>query len=297
MSEQASPGSNKPIAVSPNMPPPPSPTKSPLSSPAASSKPSSNINTFILTAIFVVGFAISFWYTNMAEYVPMSLDDITAADDAIYVVVTKEKDILLPVSSYLDTRTSTMDVDIFFKTPNANEKSFRKMILSENNSNLITIKDIVNTTGRKLAKYDLLLSVRHPLQIINLTEKYNLDIFYRLANETMGDLRKLSIPLEWNVRSLDFSALNYFWIIFSGVLLSRVFSLPSAWATPDKWNPLGRREYLWIPFSAIITLLIFTSFHDQVRLSSDIILNFALAFGFGFGFDKVFESWQKAPRQ
>jgi len=68
---------------------------------------------------------------------------------------------------------------------------------------LITIKDIINTMGRKLAKYDLLLSVRHPLQITNLTEKYSLDIFYRSANEMIGDLRKLSIPLEWNVRWLD----------------------------------------------------------------------------------------------
>ena len=76
-----------------------------------------------------------------------------------------------------------------------------------------------------------------------------------------------------------------------------MFSLPSVGPSPDVWGPLGKREYLWIPFSAIITLLIFTSFHEQVKLSSDILLNFALAFGFGFGFDKVFESWQKAPRQ
>jgi hypothetical protein len=63
-----------------------------------------------------------------------------------------------------------------------------------------------------------------------------------------------------------------------------------------QFNTLDNREYLWIPFSAIVTLLIFTSFHQQIKLSSDILLNFALAFGFGFGFDKVFESWNKAPR-
>jgi hypothetical protein len=235
-------------------------------------------------------------YTTMIEYVPTSKEGITAANDDIYVIVTKEKDILLPVSSYFDTRTSRMDVDMYFKNPNLSPNSFRKIILSENNSSLLTINDIVNTTGRKLAKYDLALLVRHPLIVTNQTERYSLDIFYRLTNETIGDLKKLSIPVQWNVRSLDFSPINYFWIIFSGVLLSRVFSIPSVSPNPDAWRPLGNREYLWVPFSAIITLLIFTSFHQQIKLTADILLNFALAFGFGFGFDKVFESWNKAPR-
>ncbi|HEY9491792.1 MAG TPA: hypothetical protein VIP56_07390, partial [Nitrososphaeraceae archaeon] len=60
---------------------------------------------------------------------------------------------------------------------------------------------------------------------------------------------------------------------------------------------LGVGELIWIPFSAIITLLIFSSFADQVKLSADIIVNLSLAFGFGFGFDKVFEAWQKSPQR
>jgi hypothetical protein len=32
-----------------------------------------------------------------------------------------------------------------------------------------------------------------------------------------------------------------------------------------------------------------------VKLIHDILTNLALAFGFGFGFDKVFETWKKAP--
>jgi hypothetical protein len=86
-------------------------------------------------------------------------------------------------------------------------------------------------------------------------------------------------------------------MIFGGVLLSRIFSIPTVSPNPASWNTLDKREYLWIPFSAIVTLLIFTSFHQQIKLSSDILLNFALAFVFGFGFDKVFESWNKAPRE
>jgi hypothetical protein len=48
-----------------------------------------------------------------------------------------------------------------------------------------------------------------------------------------------------------------------------------------------------VPFSAIITLLILSSFTDQVKLTGDIMTNLALAFGFGFGFDKVFQAWPK----
>lgn len=60
---------------------------------------------------------------------------------------------------------------------------------------------------------------------------------------------------------------------------------------------LGVGELIWVPFSAIITLLIFSSFVNQITLTKDIFLNLALAFGFGFGFDKVFEAWQKSPSQ
>lgn len=179
-------------------------------------------NTYILTTIFIVCFAISFLYTITLEYVPTSKEDVTAANSDIYAIVTKEEDILLPVSSYFDTRTSRMDLDIYFKNPDLTPNNFRKIILSENNSSLLTVNDILNTKGKNFTNYNLSLLVRHPLVVTNQTEKYTLDIFYRLANETTGDLKKLSIPVQWNVRSLDFSPINYFWIIFSGVLLSRV---------------------------------------------------------------------------
>jgi hypothetical protein len=256
-----------------------------------------NRNTYILTIIFLVGFAISIWYTTRIEYVPINHEAVNKSDDAIYVVVTKEKDILLPISTYFADRTSKMDVDIYFKIRNLSNANFRDIVLSENNSKLLTVKDEVNKTSSNLALFDLNLLVRHPLAVTNHTERYSLDIFYRLPNETVGDLRKLSIPLQWNIQTLDFSPINYFFIIFGGVLLSRVFSIPTVSPNPASWNTLDKREYLWVPFSAIVTLLIFTSFTQQIKLTSDILLNFALAFGFGFGFDKVFESWNKAPRE
>jgi hypothetical protein len=102
---------------------------------------------------------------------------------------------------------------------------------------------------------------------------------------------------------LDFGKPSYFWIIFLGVLISRVFSFSriksggGGSGSSSLWMQLDGRELLWVPFSAVITLLIFSSFKEQVNLTTDVITNLALAFGFGFGFDKVLETWHKAPQE
>ena len=114
-------------------------------------------------------------------------------------------------------------------------------------------------------------------------------------NETTGDLRNLSIPIQWTVKALELSQkTDYFWIIFSRVLVSRVFAFP--FSNLGTWQKLDKREYLWVPFSAVITMLIFESFTQRITPTTNILLNFALAFGFGFAFDKALESWNKAPR-
>ncbi len=46
---------------------------------------------------------------------------------------------MLPVSAYFDTRTSRMDTDVYFKNSDLKPYNFRKIILSENNSDLLTI--------------------------------------------------------------------------------------------------------------------------------------------------------------
>ena len=88
--------------------------------------------------------------------------------------------------------------------------------------------------------------------------------------------------------------LNTFGSVALGVLASRVFTISKVSLNEVSIN-LGVGELIWIPFSAVITLLIFSSFVNQISLSNDVILNLSLAFAFGFGFDKVFESWQKSP--
>jgi hypothetical protein len=172
------------------------------------------------------------------------------------------------------------------------------------------------------------MRVGHPLFVANYTGNYELKIIYRLGDiqkfaesgsstsddsfpellgnatdaalsgnvpdEILSDIRVVSIPLQYQVNALDFSKPEYFWIIALGVLASRVFAISKDTLNTASIN-LRVEELIWIPFSAIITLLIFSSFVDQVKLSADVIMNLSLAFGFGFGFDKVFEAWQKSP--
>ena len=54
---------------------------------------------------------------------------------------------------------------------------------------------------------------------------------------------------------------------------------------------------LRIAFSAVIALIIFAQFQQQVHLTGHIITNISLAFGFGFGFDKVLEAGQRLTKQ
>ncbi|MDQ3836167.1 MAG: hypothetical protein M3270_04445 [Thermoproteota archaeon] len=101
------------------------------------------------------------------------------------------------------------------------------------------------------------------------------------------------------------SIFSYFWIVLVGVIVSRVLSLvldkleriQTAQTDQDKVKLKGEpiilnnNDYVWIAFSFIIAILIFTSFTPQVQvnLTTSIITNISLAFAFGFGFDKVLE--------
>jgi len=74
-----------------------------------------------------------------------------------------------------------------------------------------------------------------------------------------------------------------------GVLLSRVFeNITEKGKRGTSYKKLTAAQILWLPLSAIITLLIYTSFTEQISLNADILSNLALSFGFGFGFDKIF---------
>lgn len=99
---------------------------------------------------------------------------------------------------------------------------------------------------------------------------YNIDIFYRTNANDTGPLLRMNIKFPWSITTLDFGDLTYFWIIFAGVVLSRVFTFSTSSETgkaSKMTNQLKNLELIWVPFSAVITLLISqTTFYDWMEI-------------------------------
>ena len=80
---------------------------------------------------------------------------------------------------------------------------------------------------------------------------------------------------------LDLDLVLYFWIVLIGVITSRALTLfKNQQGQRRVFVQLEIKDYLWIVFSFIIGILIFSSFKNQIDLTSDIIINISLAFGF-----------------
>ena len=180
-------------------------------------------------------------------------------------------------------------LNIYFKNLNLKRDNFRIVSLSSNSSSLLSLPDTKFEENPRYSQYPLTMNVGHPLRVGNFTGSYDVIIIYNSnkTNDNRQNFTEIKIPANYNIQSLDFNQLEYFWIIAFGVLASRIFSISDIKEPSIRF---GYAELIWVPFSAIITLLIFSSFITQVKLTDDIILNLALAFGFGFGFDKAFES-------
>jgi hypothetical protein len=252
---------------------------------------------WILVFSTVIGLGLSVYWTLSNEYVPINKNTLFHSGKDLDVIVTAENYTNVPLASFLFPKTAVVSVDVYFKTLPTYLKAVK---LSANGSSILTTKTTNFETLNKsrypnlnpiAANYTVTLNMGHPLVIGNYTDQYTVNLFYRKNNDT-GNVYVEKVPFVWRIQTLDWSLLSYFWIIFSGVLLSRMFIFKGN--SNIKFNAL---ELVWVPFSAIITLLIFSSFMDQLynKLTVNILTNLALAFAFGFGFDKVLEVWQKSP--
>lgn len=210
----------------------------------------------------------------------------------MHIILTIEDNMQVPLQTYANHKTSKVWAALYFKHVPIFVKEVK---LSSNGSSILTLKDAKFTPNSRLAgNYTATVETGHPLEVGKLSENYYVNVFYRNKTDT-GPIKIETIPFVWNIDTLDFGKPSYFWIIFLGVLVSRVFSFSLTTKTAS--TKFNSRELLWVPFSAVITLLIFSSFKEQIQLSTDVMTNLALAFGFGFGFDKVFEVWHKAPER
>jgi hypothetical protein len=265
----------------------------------------------ILLIIIGVGMGITAFFTITNEYIPSSKNIITLNSSSsinvtngsridfnpFEVVVSYEKNIIVPAISFINQKQTTITL-IFF---NNFKESFnpRQILLSSSESEfslngpsfLPSFHKQILPNG--LEAWVLTTTIGHTLKTQNFTESYNIDILFRLDNKTYGPIYQLSIPIKLNLVTQDFNAPTYFWIIFSGVLISRVFSYSSKDTDENPKLQLNKLDLLWIPFSAVVTLIIFISFKQQIDLTNDLMTNLGLAFGFGFGFDKVLSTFQK----
>lgn len=292
-----------------------------------STKKSSSKIFYIILTILLTGFFATMYFTIMNVYVPVTQEVVTHGNKDIFVVAKKENYILVPLLNFFKPKETIVNVDIYFKNDNLTKTSFLSPpFLSSNTSSLLSLTESKFNDFNSYTSYNLTMKVGHPLYIGNHTQLYDLIILYRpnkisdfttigmssaMSNATMmfddtfiskdtpasvlGKIVVLKIPLKYEINSLDFSRPEYFWIIALGVVTSRIFSITGTGTLGSASIKFNVGELIWIPFSAIITLLIFASFVNQVHLTKDVILNLALAFGFGFGFDKVLEAWKKAP--
>lgn len=242
-----------------------------------------------LVISFAIGLIVTAYFTIALEYVPSNYTITPSNGTDMDVLVVRNNDIRVPVRDYFVHQPGTITAQLYFKhTP----LFIKDIKLSANSSQILTVKsdrlDLKSGGGSGI--YTANVEIGHPLEVKTFSETYSVDIYYR-RDVDAGQVLRQSIPFTWTVETLDFGKPSYFWIIFLGVVASRVFSLSGSGQNP--WSFLQGKDLLWVPFSAIITLLIFSSFRDQVHLTADLMTNLALAFGFGFGFDKVFETWTK----
>jgi len=258
----------------------------------------SSFTFFFLLIVFISGIILTAYFSVMSEYVPAHQKVIYRNGSDLAVIITIDDDMQIPLQNYFFHKKSLVKTEIYFK----NVPMFMKDVKLASNStafsaSIITVKDanVTNPTSKSRVLVAP-VEIGHSLSLKNYSEPYYLDIYYRKGNDT-GQLLRESIPFVWSVTTLDFGQPSYFWIVFFGVLLSRVFTFTRNPSTKVSGSiHLTRLELLWVPFSAFITLLIFSSFRNEFHPSEDIITNLALAFGFGFGFDKIFETWSKAPK-
>jgi hypothetical protein len=279
-----------------------------------------------VTAVLLFIVYGSYWNQIVSRGAPVN-EQVETFNETDFLVVVTRPNMDIPVHNVFIPKDAWFFVDIY---PNKNIK-VESVMLSGNSSSSLNFNSRLNQLSApgesntntqntqpvsqtqdsgSAIYYGTSVQAYHPLEIRKSNQTHVLTILYRNLDDQTN---KFSLPLVmkenflWRIETWDLGNFNYFWIIFAGVVLSRIFPLFSNQAAKQQDGAASNQsgsssstttriserikltliELVWVPFSAIITLLIFSSFKGQVQPTSDIIGNVALAFGFGFGFDKV----------
>lgn len=265
----------------------------------------------------IITFTVILSLLVVTTYVSVSLQDFpinsrqSSHDLApMNIVLNREPAVMIPLYSApgFPPRLTSIRATIYHNPDDAIKEvklsaSSDSILSFDPNFKAVDDSTLINHT--KIDRYQLQANVRHNLIINNYTQPYTMDILY--FNKT-GQLNDLSFTFDWPAKTMDLSLFSYFWIVLIGVMVSRLMSLilNKLRAARNEVNrdqtknfrqevikqspvSLDVNDGIWIAFSFIIALLIFSSFRSQVQPTTNILTNITLAFGFGFGFDKVLE--------
>jgi hypothetical protein len=231
-----------------------------------------------------IALIIAIIITLTYQYIPSNQipEEFNPQDSPFVATVTRDSTILVPLRNILTPINASIEANIYHKNPN---NTIQNVKLFSSDSVLTFKPDFLKVGEYKNGEiWKNNISVRHDLSVSNTSKIYQIRISY--LNST-GQLNQLPLQFEWPIKMLDLDLVSYFWIVLIGVITSRALTLFRTQKTA--FVQLQIKDYIWIVFSFIIGILIFSSFKNQIDPTSDIIINISLAFGFGFGFEKVLE--------
>jgi hypothetical protein len=256
----------------------------------------------IIIFSFIIGLAVIFMYSSVVVgSVPINYFVETAKGPLnMSIVIDREHTVTIPLKNAppFDNRSTAINADVYHN----DDIVIHQVKLSSTGSllshpqNFTNFKNSTLNENVTLQSYEMQADAHHNFQVKNITVPYTIDVFY--SDNTANNLQIWSVPFSWSLVMEDVNIFSYFWVVLIGVMASRLMSLALEKAEGAKGSesPNGQiiiqleiRDYIWIAFSFIIAILIFSSFSTQIQLTTNIVANISLAFGFGFGFDKVLE--------
>jgi hypothetical protein len=249
--------------------------------------------------VFILGisFAVMIPIATYGEYVPRHSQQTLKTVDDMSILLNRISPVVIPIRNSIMGEHINTTVTIYKNNPDINIKSVNlnstgDTILTSNNGTF----RLMGNDGSE-SYYSLQVYAQHTGQILNNTDQYEILVYY-YANDTDTELKSENLSFDWPVKTMDLSVLAYLWIVMIGVITSRLISLMLVKMDPNNPKPLKeirQEDSLWIIFSFIIAVLIFSTFKSQTQtqLTSSTIANISIAFGFGFGFDKVLEVAQR----
>ncbi|MPZ08390.1 MAG: hypothetical protein GEU26_18580 [Nitrososphaeraceae archaeon] len=156
------------------------------------------------------------------EYVPKNdLETIYYPNEKMTVLVTRDSTILIPFRNVLDPVMSPIKVTVDYEDPVRNIRSVK--LSTTTDSVLSYYGDFKNFSNKDTSPvlYKMNVSARHDLTSENTSSLYTIDIFYTNQTGDQESLDHTGISFTWPIKTMNLSALTYFWILLIGVIVGR----------------------------------------------------------------------------